>query len=268
MLLAQPPVVENDIPSHLSHPPVNVHHASTPLIPYVSHGSRLEDGEPEHTTTEHGGCGLEQLAATHAPRILSEEDFALLVRHHNIYGGFRFPSGHAGTGTTANVPPDLGISHIPALPAQQPGMQGPWFSSGFPAPQGSHPALPLPTQQEPLAPSEEMWDDTYLTVLGTQQYDEAACLYYSWSALADRGPVLSSAKLTIFFASGKVGFAFTRLRLRKLLDRGTQNRRKLNSSGVVNQGGCSCLTAADTSTASGMKQTECHKVHGVPHVAI
>ena len=28
-----------------------------------------------------------------------------------------------------------------------------------------------------------MWDDTYLTVLGTQQYDEAACLYYSWSAL-------------------------------------------------------------------------------------
>lgn len=142
MLLAQPPVVENDIPSHLSHPPVNVHHASTPLIPYVSHGSRLEDGEPEHTTTEHGGCGLEQLAATHAPRILSEEDFALLVRHHNIYGGFRcvhaflylthmidsalrFPSGHAGTGTTANVPPDLGISHIPALPAQQPGMQGP-----------------------------------------------------------------------------------------------------------------------------------------------
>ncbi|KAH9060084.1 hypothetical protein EDB87DRAFT_1562339 [Lactarius vividus] len=49
----------------------------------------------------------------------------------------------------------------------QPTMQGPWFPSGIPAPQASHPALPPPTQQTPPAPSEE-WDDTYLAVLGTQ----------------------------------------------------------------------------------------------------
>jgi hypothetical protein len=30
-----------------------------------------------------------------------------------------------------------------------------------------------------------MWDDAYLAVLGTQQYDEAACFYSSWSALGD-----------------------------------------------------------------------------------
>jgi hypothetical protein len=46
--------------------------------------------------------------------------------------------------------------------------QGSWFPSGIPAPQASHPALPPPTQQTPPAPSEEMWDDTYLNVLGTQ----------------------------------------------------------------------------------------------------
>ena len=53
-------------------------------------------------------------------------------------------------------------------PSQQQGMQGTWFPSGIPAPQASHPALPPPTQQTPPAPSEEMWDDTYLAVLGTQ----------------------------------------------------------------------------------------------------
>jgi hypothetical protein len=56
----------------------------------------------------------------------------------------------------------------PQQPPQQPAMQGQWFPSGIPAPQASHPALPPPTQQTPPAPSEEQWDDTYLSVLGTQ----------------------------------------------------------------------------------------------------
>jgi len=56
----------------------------------------------------------------------------------------------------------------PQQPPQQPTMQGSWFPSGIPAPQASHPALPPPTQQTPPAPSEESWDDTYLSVLGTQ----------------------------------------------------------------------------------------------------
>ncbi len=71
---------------------------------------------------------------------------------------------HAGP--PVNVPQIYGPP--PPPPAQQPGMQGPWFSSSIPAPQASHPALPPPTQQTPPAPSEEMWDDTYLAVLGTQ----------------------------------------------------------------------------------------------------
>ena len=54
-------------------------------------------------------------------------------------------------------------------PPQQSGMQTSWFPSGIPAPQASHPTLPPPTQQTPPAPSaEELWDDTYLNVLGTQ----------------------------------------------------------------------------------------------------
>ena len=56
----------------------------------------------------------------------------------------------------------------PQPPPQQQGLQGSWFPSGIPAPQPSHPALPPPTQQTPPAPSEETWDDTYLTVLGKQ----------------------------------------------------------------------------------------------------
>lgn len=65
-----------------------------------------------------------------------------------------------------NVPQMYGSP--PQQPPQQSGMQGPWFPSGIPAPQASHPALPPPTQQTPPAPPEEMWDDTYLNVLGTQ----------------------------------------------------------------------------------------------------
>ncbi|KAN0128472.1 hypothetical protein V8E53_013679 [Lactarius tabidus] len=63
-----------------------------------------------------------------------------------------------------NVPQMYGP---PPQQPSQPNMQGPWFPSGIPAPQASHPALPPPTQQTPPAPSEE-WDDTYLAVLGTQ----------------------------------------------------------------------------------------------------
>ena len=56
-------------------------------------------------------------------------------------------------------------------------MQGPWFSSGTPA-------LSPPTQQPSLAPS-EIWDDTYLAVFVTQQYNEAAYRHPSWSASGD-----------------------------------------------------------------------------------
>ena len=62
------------------------------------------------------------------------------------------------------------MPHISALPVQQPGMQGQWFSpgaTGLPAlsPQAPYPALPPPTQQTPSTP---MWDDTYAALLGTQ----------------------------------------------------------------------------------------------------
>jgi len=74
---------------------------------------------------------------------------------------------HAGP--PVNVPPLYGPPQQPSQqPPQQPSMQGQWFPSGIPAPQASHPALPPPTQQTPPAPSEETWDDTYLSVLGTQ----------------------------------------------------------------------------------------------------
>jgi hypothetical protein len=75
---------------------------------------------------------------------------------------------HAGP--PVNVPPLYGPppQQPSQQPQQQPSMQGQWFPSGIPAPQASHPALPPPTQQTPPAPSEETWDDTYLSVLGTQ----------------------------------------------------------------------------------------------------
>jgi hypothetical protein len=51
----------------------------------------------------------------------------------------------------------------------QPPIHGPsWFNTGIVAPQASHPTAPPPVQSHtPPAPSEE-WDDTYLSVLGTQ----------------------------------------------------------------------------------------------------
>jgi len=71
---------------------------------------------------------------------------------------------HAGP--SVNVPQMYGPP--PQPPPHQQALQASWFPSGIPAPQASHPALPPPTQQTPPAPPEEMWDDTYLNVLGTQ----------------------------------------------------------------------------------------------------
>lgn len=61
----------------------DAHIASTPLVPSVAHNPRLGHAVPEITTTEHeDSSGLEH---THAPSaLLSEEEFALLVRHSNI----------------------------------------------------------------------------------------------------------------------------------------------------------------------------------------
>jgi hypothetical protein len=113
----------------------DANHASPPVIPSVAYNSRLGHAEPEITTTEHGySSELEHLAATHAPsRLFSEEDFALLGGHYKIHGRFRFvhaflcatymidsalrfPSVHPGGSTTADIPPNPGMFHIPALP--------------------------------------------------------------------------------------------------------------------------------------------------------
>jgi hypothetical protein len=75
------------------------------------------------------------------------------------------PFRHAGP--PVNVPQMYGPPPQ-QQPPQQLALQGSWFPSGIPAPQASHPALPPPTQQTPPAPSEEPWDDTYLSVLGMQ----------------------------------------------------------------------------------------------------
>ena len=80
------PSTENtgrNVPSYYTPPP--------PLIPSLAYDPRLGDGEPEITTLGHGDCGLEHLATTNAPSaFLSEDEFAWLVRHHNIHGRFRF----------------------------------------------------------------------------------------------------------------------------------------------------------------------------------
>jgi hypothetical protein len=90
-ILAQPPrreVIKSDLPPHFSPPPIDVHHAPTPLIPPVAHNPRLGHGEPGITTTE---LGIEHLAAIHAPsRLLSEEDSALVKGHFYNHGRFLF----------------------------------------------------------------------------------------------------------------------------------------------------------------------------------
>jgi hypothetical protein len=105
-------VIERDLPPHSSPPPIehdrqslaepqqhplilpilalkkDAHHAYPPpsLVPSAAYNPRLGYAEPEITTTEHeDSSGLEHTAATHAPSaLLSEEEFALLVRHFNI----------------------------------------------------------------------------------------------------------------------------------------------------------------------------------------
>ena len=64
----------------------DTHLASTPLVPSVAHNPRLGNAEPEITTTEHEDSGaLEHTDGTRAPSaLLSEEEFALLVRHSEI----------------------------------------------------------------------------------------------------------------------------------------------------------------------------------------
>ena len=74
------------------------------------------------------------------------------------------------------------MSHIPALTAQQPGMQRQWLSATPPA---SYPALPPPTHQTPPALSQELWDDTnlsYLAMLRTQDHPQL------WELLARTTP--------------------------------------------------------------------------------
>lgn len=101
---------ESDLPPHCSPPPIehdrkslvepqqrplilplltvrrDVHHSSPPLVPSVAYNPQLGHAEPEITTTDHeDSSGLEHTAATNAPSaLLSEEEFALLVRHLKI----------------------------------------------------------------------------------------------------------------------------------------------------------------------------------------
>lgn len=91
-ILALPPITKSDpLPPHFSPPPTDVRHATPPHIQPVAHNPRLWDGEPEITTIEHGDCGLEHLAATHAPsKLLSKVDSALVKEHFQIHGQFRF----------------------------------------------------------------------------------------------------------------------------------------------------------------------------------
>jgi len=133
-------VVESDLRPHSSPPPIerdrqslaepqqrplmlpllavgkDANHASPPVVPP---NPPLGQAEPEITTTEHeDSSGLEHLAATHAPsRLFSKEDFALLGGYYKIHGRFRFPSVHPGRSTTADIPPNPGMLHIPALPS-------------------------------------------------------------------------------------------------------------------------------------------------------
>ena len=64
------------------------HHASPPLARSAAYNPRLGHADVEVPTTEHedSRSELEQYAATHASRVLSEDDFALLVGHLNFHG--------------------------------------------------------------------------------------------------------------------------------------------------------------------------------------
>ena len=113
--------IESDPLQHFSPPSIERGRRSLakpqqrPLMPPV-----LAVGEGvHHTSPPLASNVLEHLAATHAPSRLLPEDFALLVRHYKIHGGFRFvhallyttymidstprfPSTHPGGSTTAD----------------------------------------------------------------------------------------------------------------------------------------------------------------------
>jgi len=91
----------------------DAHHASPP--PHIL------PAEPEITTPKYeDSSDLGHLAAIHAPSGYSIEDLVLLRGYSKIsirnYGRIRFPSVHGGS-TTANIPPNLGMLHIPTLPS-------------------------------------------------------------------------------------------------------------------------------------------------------
>jgi hypothetical protein len=151
-------VVENNLPPQFSPPSVerdrqslaepqqrppmlpllaagkDANHAPPPVIPSMAYNPRLGHADSEITTDHEDSCGIEHLAATHAPsRLISKEEFALLEEYYKIHGRFRFvhaflyatymidsalrfPSVHPGGSTTADIPPNPGMLHIPALP--------------------------------------------------------------------------------------------------------------------------------------------------------
>jgi hypothetical protein len=113
----------------------DANHASPPLIPSVAYNPPLGHADPEVTTAEHEDSSeLEHLAATLAPKVLSEEGFARLRSYLKIHGRIRFvhaflyatymidfalrlPSVHPRGSTTADVPHNPGMLPIPALPS-------------------------------------------------------------------------------------------------------------------------------------------------------
>ena len=141
-------VIESDRPTHFSPQAPSIERnrqspaepqqrpLSPPVMPSVAYNPQLGDAEPEVTAAEHedSPSELEHYAATHAPRILSEEDFALLGGYHKIHGWFpfvpaflyaiymidsalRFPSAHPQGFTTADIPPNPGTLQMPTLPS-------------------------------------------------------------------------------------------------------------------------------------------------------
>jgi hypothetical protein len=146
VILTQPRlrVIESDLPPS---PPIDMHHASPPLM------------QPEPVAYYTNSALIKEIHEIH--------DQQLGFVHAFLYPAYMIDC-------VLRFQPNPGMLHIgglPALPAQQPGTQGPLFSygvPGFPAPQASYHALPPPTQQTPPIPSEDMWDDTYLALLGTQ----------------------------------------------------------------------------------------------------
>jgi hypothetical protein len=69
----------------------DANHTSPPLIPSMVYNPRLGHAEPKVTATEHEDSSeLEHLAATHAPKILSDEGFARLRSYLKIHGRIRF----------------------------------------------------------------------------------------------------------------------------------------------------------------------------------